>query len=108
MDEKASTATCDGVVFDDLYAHGGLTIDGEERNGEWDEVVVLFEEFEPETILSDGQIQDSIFNVPIAIVISEWSVESQQVVLLGNDFEIGKEVVLGSLEGNAEVLQEVK
>lgn len=76
MHEEAPTATGDRVVFDDLYPHGGLAIDCEQRDGDWHEVPVLLEELRPEAILSDGQVQNGIFDVSVAIVVCEGPVES--------------------------------
>lgn len=108
MHEKASTAACNRIVFDDLYPHGCFTVDGEERDGDWDEVAILLEQFGPETVFSDGQIQNGILDVSVAIVVGEWSVEGKKIVFLCYYFQIGKQVVLGSLEGNTEILQEIQ
>jgi hypothetical protein len=106
--EEPPAATSDGVVFDDLDAHGGLAVDRQQGDSHRHEVPLLLEQPRPEAVLSDGQIQDGVLDVTVAVMVSERLVEGQQVVFLGDDFEIGEEGVLGSLKRNTEILQEIE
>lgn len=107
MDEKPTTATGNRVVLDDLYPHRGFAIDGQQRYSNGDEVPLPLEKLSLEAVLSYRKVKDGILHVSVVIVIGQRFLKGEQIILLGDDFNIGEEVSLGRLERYPEILQKI-
>ena len=107
MDEKPTVFAGDGIVLDNLDTDWGFTVDSQQGNSNRREVAVSLDQPSLEAVLRDRQLQDRVFDVPIIIALGKWLIEGEQIILLGDDLYVGEEVLLGGLERNAEVLEEV-
>jgi hypothetical protein len=90
VDEHAFALAFDGRVLHDFDADGDLAVDGEQGDGDGDDVVVFVEEFGFETVFGEGVFEDGVFDVSVAVVVGEGSIEGEQFIFFGDDFDVGK------------------
>ncbi len=107
MYQKPSRLTCDWIILDYLYPQGSFIVYSNQRNGEDDEVVTTLYEFVFEAALGDGELEDGVLHVAVAVAVGKGFLEGEQVVFLCDHLDEREQAFLAGFQGDAEVLEEI-